>query len=1134
MDRDATNDQQPARTNSGVSPGSEGLPGTVSIPDHQLLQCIGRGSYGEVWLARNMMGVYRAVKIVYRKAFKDQRPFERELSGIRKFEPISRSHEGFVDVLHVGINDEAGYFFYVMELGDDQASGQSIDPGNYSPKTLGKEISVHGKLPFSECLQLGLALSLSLAELHKHGLVHRDVKPSNIIFVNGVPKLADIGLVAEVAEARSYVGTEGFIPPEGPGNPQADVYSLGKVLYEASTGKDRQAFPELPTLVDDLADQGFWELNDVILQACRNDLAQRYRSAWDLHADLLVLANGKSVKRLKLLERRLANLKKIAGVSSLAILALAAIGYLLYRDWRGIIESRQREVGANVAYGNRDMESGDLLGALPYFADALKLDERKNEITHRLRFASVLAQCPKLTLLWTAGTRVNDGQFSPDGKSILIAEYFGKARILDAQTGKLQAGPFGTEGGLLSLAYSPDGQFVVTANHSGSASVWRADGLEEVWHLTHPDRVFNARFSPDGLRMVTCCADGAARVWNVRTRQLELSLKQGDGVLFADFSPDGRLIVTAGDNSTAKIWDASDGHALGPPLEHSGWVTFAAFSPDGQRLVTASMDHKARVWEVPSGRRIMPDLEHRDGVKGARYSPDGRLILTASFDGTVRFWHADTLQPLVSNPILKLSDRVTSASFDPDGRRILATCADGTVRVWDLASSLVHSIPVRYALSQDGTRFLSVTNDHIEILDTASGRAVGPIIAPALPLVKAEVNRNGGSVVSVSLARPGLDETNYLAQVWDPTTGKALGPAILVSNKLTGVVLSDDGKRLVTVDETSAHAWDVLTGTSLFAPLERDDPINEARFSPDGSRIAISSDKQVQICDSISGVPRFKPLEHPMPVSHVEFSPDGSRLVTCCSDPLITKCFAQVWNAVSGQPIGPQLRHNDGVLYASFSLDGRRVVTASEDFTAIVWNAATGKQLAPSLNHQHQVRTACFCPDGKWVATASWDQTTRVWSADTGDPLTPPLRQILKLNGSKLSSAKFLADGRRILTSDRMGNSWIWELSADDRPVEDLLRLAELLSGRALIPSGQSNSPQPDSLQRLWERLRNEYPSSFTVSTREIALWHECQADACEVEQQWSAVAFHLERLLALRPGDPSLLQRLNRARTHR
>ena len=313
---------------------SGGLP-APTIPDHDLLRLIGHGAYGGVWLARNRTtNTWRAVKVVYRKEFEDERPYQREFEGLLKFEPVSRSHPGLVQVLHVGRNEAEGYFYYVMELADSapvkmedgrsrMEAGRSkigdgeTEPGasicdlrspnsdlpHYSPHTLRSELKSRGRLPVDECLALGRSLAAALGHLHEHGLVHRDIKPSNLIFVNGQPKLADVGLVTEVGDSRSIVGTEGYLPPEGPGSPQADLFSLGKVLYEAATGLDRRQFPTLPS------DLGTWpdrrrllEVNEVVVKACARDATRRHGSAAALGAELERLQQGGSIRRRRTLE----------------------------------------------------------------------------------------------------------------------------------------------------------------------------------------------------------------------------------------------------------------------------------------------------------------------------------------------------------------------------------------------------------------------------------------------------------------------------------------------------------------------------------------------------------------------------------------------------------------------------------------------------------------------------------------------------------------------------------------------------------------------------------------------------------------------------------------------------------------
>ena len=264
--------------------------GRPEIPDHTLIRCIGQGAYGQVWVARNAIGLYHAVKVVYRNRFGTQEPYDRALRGIQKFMPVSRSHDGFVHILHVGRNDKGGCFFYIMEAGDDQKTGQRIDPDTYAPKTLASELNERGTIPPRECLEFMLAVTEAVERLHQHQLIHRDIKPANLIFVNRRPKLADIDLVTDLSPHGkvSYIGTEGYMAPEGPGTAAADVFSLGRIFYVALTGKPPDQSPELPTRVASHADCDLLlELNQIICKACEFDLGRRYSSAAQMHADLL-------------------------------------------------------------------------------------------------------------------------------------------------------------------------------------------------------------------------------------------------------------------------------------------------------------------------------------------------------------------------------------------------------------------------------------------------------------------------------------------------------------------------------------------------------------------------------------------------------------------------------------------------------------------------------------------------------------------------------------------------------------------------------------------------------------------------------------------------------------------------------
>ena len=302
-----------------------------SVPDHEILRKIGTGAYGEVWLARSVTGAYRAVKVVWREDFADEQVFIREFDGVLTYEPIARGIPGLVHILHIGQHGGPfPYYFYVMELADDAYTGAHTDPASYIPRTLFSDMQQYGNrpMPLDYVLEVGCQLSRALAGLHAQELTHRDVKPTNVIFINGRVKLADAGLVAH-SNQRSMVGTEGYIPPEGPGTPRADVYALAKVLYEMSTGMDRLNFPSLPRELPEGATHRRWiEFNKIICAAASPQINRdTIVNAKQLAEQLEQLRDDATIRR-----KRNRSLRRFATHTGITTLVLGGIGtgtYLL-------------------------------------------------------------------------------------------------------------------------------------------------------------------------------------------------------------------------------------------------------------------------------------------------------------------------------------------------------------------------------------------------------------------------------------------------------------------------------------------------------------------------------------------------------------------------------------------------------------------------------------------------------------------------------------------------------------------------------------------------------------------------------------------------------------------------------------
>jgi WD40 repeat protein/serine/threonine protein kinase len=635
-----------------------------------------------VWLARGVTGNLYAVKVVWRENFSSERPYEREFSGIVQFEPISRTHPGVVNVLHVGRDNAAGCFFYVMELADDanapvelpdaKSAAAGASEGNmpmkgsplakqaqeYVPRTLRADLKSRGRLPVSDVLALGVRLADALGHLHRHGLVHRDVKPSNVIFVNSQAKLADIGLVTGLDEARSFVGTEGFIPPEGPGTVQADIFGLGRLLYEAATGKDRCEFPDLPSDLDQWPDRtSLLELNEILSRACAPEPAERHANAAALAGDLNVLLSGRSIRHTYGIERRLKRATLATGVA--ALLALLTAGGVWFQraqrqraDMRAAQEALLRQRVERSEKTGRERLRESLLQQALALTVSSEPDRRARslEALHSaaeirpgkdLRDAAVAALAtPELHVIrrWSADN-VEAAASRPDTTltRYLQLRHDGglevRRMVDDSDLVRLPSKGEHADFGI----FSTDGKWLAVKYADASLWVWN---LDTGTNLLASSRVEGSSFAftPDSSAVLAGQQDGEVRLVDLRAGAVRWQSRLGNRVLWLAVNPSAPVLAVATEDRTTihflRIEDGGSVETLAvPELGLTG-----GWSADGQQLITAQMDYSIRLWNWPHPEGPRAVLRaHRSEPVFLASCPSGRCLASAGWDNQV-YW----------------------------------------------------------------------------------------------------------------------------------------------------------------------------------------------------------------------------------------------------------------------------------------------------------------------------------------------------------------------------------------------------------------------------------------------------------------------------------------------------------------
>jgi WD40 repeat protein len=890
--------------------------------------------------------------------------------------------------------------------------------------------------------RIGIQVAEALEYANWQGVLHRDVKPSNLLLDNrGNVWVADFGL-AKMAEADDLthtgdiLGTIRYMAPErfeGRCDARSDMYSLGLTLYElvalrpAYQAADRHALIERvlheePPRLRRLAPGVPRDLETIIAKATARDPAGRYATAGALGEDLQRFVEDRPIRarRAGLAERAWRwsrRNKALAGLvgAVAALLIIVAVGSLVSAVH---VQGMNRTLESNLYFSNIALAQHECLAENPGRAERL-LDgcpiHFRGWEWHYLKRQSHTS----LLTIPAHERYVHEVTYSPDGKILATASEDGTARIFDAATGRLEHTlPGHYQNICFCVACSPDSMWLATGGRDRTTKVWNAATGELIRILDkHPDTVWSVAFSPDG-RLLASASVGLVKFWDTTTWQEIRSLPGGWHVTF---SPDGRRVSSSGAHRFL-IWDTNtltkptgplkptlevDAAKIGMegPRPTSLTESFlrAAFSPDSRSIAVGTPDEAVSVFDVESGRRILAPLRHGTLVWSVAYSPDGRYLATAGFSSrAVDVWDAR------SGRLLRTFRGHTKESkgiaFCPDNRRLASGSGDGTVRVWD-ATSLESPAPreartlagepgsvIGVVHSPDGLTFATISgSDELRSAITRDPTRVEAVtIWDAKALQKTRTLRNPTAGICYDVAfHPGFRDIAWA--------------------KADGTVEIRDGR-------TNQLARTLVGHGAL---------VEHVAFSPDGLWLAsVSRDKTVRVWEARSGRQR-----HVFPVSRaiiscLGFTPDSQRLALGGSAQMdqLHPGEVKVWDAVMGREL-PTLGgyFADVRSMACHPRDSRMACSLGSDI--VILDRFSGREVLRLRGHTGPVTSMTFSPDGRRLVSAARDGTVKLWEPEIG-------REIISLvhgPDELLTGLSFSPDGRQIVSTSVSGTIKVWD-----------------------------------------------------------------------------------------------------------